>query len=108
MKITEETISLIERALNIKLYNGQKEYLLNDGTYWYNFGRASGKTLVYCIKLALSDGNPLDMRKPWEICDPDYGLDENKYNYSRWFRKFFFKIWHSLKDAGLPVRELII
>lgn len=107
MKITEEVIPLIEKALDIKLYDGQKEYLVNNGTYWYSFSRASGKTLAYCVKLALSDGKPLDMRKPWEICDNDYGLPDNKQRYALWFRRFFLDIWHSLKAAGLPVRELI-
>jgi len=53
MQITEETIVLIEKALGISLYEGQKQYLLNNGTYWFG-GRATGKTLAYCIKLALS------------------------------------------------------
>jgi len=43
------------------------------------------------------EGEPLDIQKPWEICDNDY---------ARWFRDFFIKIWISLRDAGLPVREL--
>ena len=98
MQITEETIVLIEKALGISLHEGQKQYLLNNGTYWFG-GRATGKTLAYCIKLALSDGEPLDIQKPCEICDNDY---------ARWFRDFFIKIWISLKDAGLPVRELKI
>lgn len=106
MKIKEEAIPLIEKALDIQLYEPQKEYLINDGSYWYG-GRASGKTLAYRVKLALFDGEPLDMRKPWEICDTDYGPKENEINYSRWFRRFFLDIWHQLKAAGLPVRELI-
>lgn len=105
MQITEETIVLIEKALGISLYEGQKQYLLNNGTYWFG-GRATGKTLAYCIKLALSDGEPLDIQKPWEICDNDYGPESNRHSYARWFRDFFIKIWISLKDAGLPVREL--
>lgn len=106
MKITEHTIPLIEEALDIQLYESQREYLVNNGSYWYG-GRVSGKTLAYCIKLALSDGKPLNMRKPWEICDDDYGPKDNIYPYSRWFRNFFLKIWEQLKSAGLPVRDVI-
>lgn len=109
MKITKETIPLIEKALDEKLYDPQKEYLVNDGPYWYG-GRASGKTTAYCIKLALSDGDPLDMRMSTgeliDIIDPDYGPDTNKRTYIRWFRRCFLEIWEQLKAAGLPVREL--
>lgn len=106
MKITEETIPLIEKALNIRLLKGQMDYLLNDGSYWYG-DRGSGKTTAYCIKLALSDGDPLNMKKPKELCDDDYGTPHNVDRYSQWFRRFFLDIWHSLKDVGLPVREII-
>jgi hypothetical protein len=104
--ITKATIPLIEKALDIKLYDGQRKYLLYDGPYWFG-DRRSGKTLAYCVKLALSDGEPLNMKKPWEICDNDYGPPRNRQRYSGWFRGFFLKIWHSLKDTGLPVREII-
>lgn len=108
MKITEEAIPLIEKALGIKLYEPQKEYFVNDGTYWFG-GRASGKMLAYCIKLALSEGKPLDMR-PGKIInnvDPGYGMENNKSGYAHWFRYFFLDIWHLLKDAGFPVRRII-
>lgn len=107
MQITEETIALIEKALGVCLHEGQRQYLLNNGTYWFG-GRATGETLAYCIKLALSDGEPLDIQKLCEICDNDYGPESNRHNYARWFRDFFIKIWISLKNAGLPVRELKI
>lgn len=83
MKITEETIPLIEKALNIELYPWQKEWLINDTPFpdicpcllyyfkesivkscTYSFdgkrcharNRMTGKTTVHCIDLALSDG----------------------------------------------------
>jgi hypothetical protein len=100
MKITKETIPLIEKALNIKLFDKQIDYLLNNGSYWYG-DRGSGKTTAYCIKLALSDGEPLNVKKPFDFCD-----SPNTIRYSQWFKRFFLDIWNSLKDAGLPVREL--
>jgi hypothetical protein len=104
--MNELTLQIVEKALNIKLYEDQSQYLLNDGEYWFG-GRRSGKTLVYCIKLALSEGKPLDMRKPQELCDSDYGPESNKNNYARFFfREQFLRVWSDLKDYGLKVREL--
>ena len=107
MQITKEMIPLIEKALNIKLYEGQKKYLMDNGSYWYG-GRGTGKTLAYYIKLALSDGKPLDMRKLKKYCDPDYGPPENKMRYAlRYFYRLFRDIWSDLKSAGFPVRKII-
>ena len=106
MKITDETLQVVEKALNLKLYEEQKQYLIHDGSYWFG-GRQSGKTLAYCIKLALSDGGPLNMKKPIDVIDSDYGTEGNKRNYSLWFKKFFLEIWQTLKAAGLPVRKVI-
>lgn len=140
MKITEETISLIEKALNIELYPWQKEWLI-DGTLFpdicpcliYSFkesivkscissfdgkrcrarNRMTGKTTVHCISLALSDGedymyhdgqkSPIDARYMERYSD--YG--DGSVRYARGvYRRMFLEIWHSLKDAGLPVREV--
>lgn len=106
MKITEEAIPLIEKALDIKLYEGQRQYLVNDGSYWYG-GRCSGKTLAYCIKLALSDGKPLDMHQPESFCDSDYGPENNKRRYANsYFKRMFLGVRQKLKDNGFAVREL--
>lgn len=100
MKIIEETIPLIEKALDIRLYPEQTEYLLHNGSYWFG-NRRSGKTLAYSVKLALSEGEPINMEKPLDFCDSPHII-----KYSLWFRSFFLKIWQQLKFAGLPVREL--
>lgn len=105
LKIDIHVLGRVEKALGIKLYDEQIAYILHDGPYWFG-GRRTGKTLAYCVKLALSEGAPLNASEPWNISDPDCGAPENKYNYARWFRRFFLDIWHSLKDAGLPVREI--
>ena len=106
MEITEKVIPFIEKALEIRLYEKQKQYILGDGPCRFG-GRASGKTTVYCIRLALSDGEPLDMRKPQEICDSTYREGNNEPRYAIWFRRYFLDIWQGLKDAGFPVRELV-
>ncbi|WP_051461059.1 hypothetical protein [Ruminiclostridium josui] len=131
LKITEEVIHLIEKALDIKLFPWQKDYLVNDtpfpticpclidvfdtenirkscsayhfdGKRCHAIGRRTGKTFAYCIQLALSDGEPIDMRKPEKYSDHD------TLRYARgYFKSMFFDIWDSLNIAGLPVRELI-
>lgn len=105
MKITSGNLPFIEKALGITFYEGQKQYLLNDNTYYYG-GRQTGKTLAYCVKLALSDGIPLNVTQPWKFCDNDCGTVNNVSSYSKWFLCYFHKIWSALKRAGLPVRNL--
>jgi len=103
--ISENLLRAVEKVLDIKLYNEQKNYLLNDGDYWFG-GRQSGKTTAYCIKLALSDGPPLDMSVSYKWCDNDCGTPTNKRRYSDWFRGCFLDIWTRLKDAGFMVRDI--
>ena len=106
----DEAISKkVEEALNITLYADQKRYLLSPSneTFYWPGGRRTGKTLAHCIKLALSDGEPLDMRCPEHICDNDYGPESNRHNYARGFyRRVFLDVWKCLKDKGLKVREI--
>ena len=92
----------IEKALGFKLYDAQKGYLLSKNRYMYARGRGSGKTLAYCIKLALSEGIPLDMRKSEEFSDRE---EPHSYNKG-YFRDMFYKVWASLKKQGFKVREL--
>lgn len=101
MKITEEMLIHIEKALDITLYGHQRRYLLT-GDYM-GHGRRNGKTLAHCIKLALSEGTPLDLRKPEEFSD--YGDGSRRYARS-YYRKVFLDIWYSLKEYGLPVRDI--
>lgn len=131
MKITEETIPLIEKALNIKLYPWQKEWLINripfpdicpcllfsfkesvvkscitrfDGKRCHARNRATGKTTIHCINLALSDnGEPIDIRVMERYSD--WGDGSSRYA-NGFYKRMFLDIWHSLKDAGLPVRDL--
>lgn len=104
MKITEEVIPHIEKAIGFELYETQKEYLLHHSTDILHRGRRSGKTVSYCIKLALSEGEPLNMGKPYEFSD--HGDGTAKYAYGH-FRKEFLRYRRMLKDYGLPVREII-
>ncbi|HHX59144.1 MAG TPA: hypothetical protein GX707_00140 [Epulopiscium sp.] len=120
MTITEETIPLIEKALNVKLYEPQKRYLLGFKA-GYGMDRGVGRTFAHCIYLALSDGkdfvvtddrygkvhirgnDPIDARKMERYSD--YGDGSLRYA-NRFFKRMFLEIWEQLKSAGLPVREV--
>lgn len=104
MNITERHIPLIERCFNLKLYEHQKLYLLDKGTL--ESGRRTGKTFAYCIKLALSDGEPLNMRKPEDFADERRLANHRRYAMS-YFRHEFILIRNTLKESGFRVRELI-
>jgi hypothetical protein len=150
LKITEETIPMIEKALGFKLFPWQKEYLVNDtpfpdicpclmdvldkqhirdscdarfdGKRCRYRNRGTGHTVAHCIDLALSDGqdrtildrngfieaiimgiDPIDTRKMEHYSD--YGDGSIRYAMG-FYRHMFLDIWHQLKAAGLPVREL--
>ncbi|WP_175560627.1 hypothetical protein [Paenibacillus sp. NAIST15-1] len=57
--MNEHKIDHIEKALNATLTGQQRMSLLSDEDVFCVGGRGSGRTFVHCIKLALSDGNPL-------------------------------------------------
>ena len=82
MVVDKQVIHKIEEIFDFNLYNEQKEYLLNDNYYWQG-GRRSGKTFAYCIKLALSEGYPLDFTKN-QITDESHGT-----RYNIWFKQYF-------------------
>jgi len=106
MKIDERTIEIIEKALDFKLYRAQKDYLMHEASL--RGGRATGKTLAHCIKLALSEGEPLNACYPEEFCDDDYGRRINKERYAKHFYRYaFMEIRELLSDTGLPVRDVM-
>lgn len=105
MDIQSCHIPLIEKALEVKLYDWQKDWLINGK--WMPNARGNGKTFAYCINLALSEGKPLNVQRPEDFCDSDYGPPGNKVRYARaFFRRMFFDVWIQLKDAGFPVRPI--
>ena len=54
----------VEKALDIKLYRWQKDLILFDITYSgeVSHTRRAGKTLANCIRLCLSEGEPIVAR----------------------------------------------
>jgi len=101
MEIQEFHIPLIERAIGFRLYQHQVDYLLGKG--WAMSGRRAGKTVAHCIKLALSDGEPLNLRKPYEFSD--YGDGSKRYAYDHYVREFL-RIREMLKNHGFLVRDV--
>ncbi|GKU76862.1 hypothetical protein [Paenibacillus sp. L3-i20] len=90
----------IERSLGFRLHDWQKHYLLTGELNSPN-GRATGKTAIYCVKLALSK-EEFKLRDLEKFRDEDHGL-----NYSRWFRNTFLKIRDQLKANGFKVCEIV-
>lgn len=103
MKINELVIGHIENALNVKLTGDQKMYLLTSENMCWSGRRGSGRTFARCIKLALSEGEPLDMSSPEKYSDYGDGTIRYARNY---FRHMFMDIWHQLYDYGFPVRKV--
>lgn len=133
MKITEENIPIIEKALDIRLLLWQINFLIKnepfpniypchvkefdtekikercnimrfDCTKCPLVNRRIGKTLAYCIKLALSDGDPLDIDYPEKFCDYPF----TKYYAKNSFLGQFLEIREKLRDGGLQVRKLVL
>ena len=121
MKITEEIIPLIEKALGFKLFPWQIDFLANDipfpdicpclikdfdteriremciarytGRNRCEYrNRRTGETTAEIIKIILSErGRPVELR-----------------GSRSWYRHTFIDIHRKLKSVGLPVRELIL
>lgn len=98
-------IPLIEKALGFELYEHQRNYILNKG--FLKGGRNTGKTTAYCVKLALSKGEPIDLRKP-ELYADETQLNGHTEYAKRFFKNEFLKIRDQLKSVGLDVRGIII
>lgn len=104
MAIRAHHIPLIENCLNFKLYDYQKKYLLNE-PHNFPLGRCTGRTTAFCIKLALSDGEPLNISKPEEFSDMRHL--SNHVSYARgFFRYEFMEIREKLNNAGFDVRDV--
>lgn len=104
MDIQSHHIPLIEKCLNFKLYDHQKAYLLGTGAL--TGGRRTGKTVAYCVKLALSSGEPLNLNKPEEFADM-WNLPHRNVYSRNFFRDEFVGIRNMLKDYGFEVRDVI-
>ena len=105
-----EHIRRIEHALGFSLYEDQIKYTLGEIlTPNYDPYRRTGKTTAYCIKLSLSDGPALDIRKPHTFSDAMYSgldmVDGRRYSKS-FFLPYFLRIRDRLSYHGFRVRDI--
>lgn len=104
-------IAAIEAALGMKLYENQIKYIIGEIEQPnYDNDRATGKTTAYCIKLALSSGDPLDLRRPELFSDSVYsGITDRIGRYSKsFFLPEFMRIRKQLSKYGFAVRDVYI
>ena len=96
MKITNETIPLIEKALGFELYEWQRAYLL-DEIYVKPTERATGRTTAYIVKLLLTNREPINIK-----FDAMKYKDYHTVHYTGFFRNFMREIDEKLTVVGLP------
>lgn len=105
MEIKETILPFIEQALEIKLYDDQKHYLLD--SVWFGPRRRGGKTLAYCIKLALTE-EELYLGEPEAFADTDSRDPHLSKMYARHiFLREFLTVHKKLKDYGFKVATLV-
>ena len=102
--MNREEIRVIELALGFKLLPFQIAYIKG---YSDDLGttRGSGRTTAYCIKIALSDGEPLYLDRIHEFADMKR-LGNHRTYASHFFKNSFMDIHTKLKAFGLKVREV--
>ena len=74
--ITPETIQKIESVFGFSLYDWQKDYLIGKIKHRVG-GRHNGNTFAYCVKLLLSDGDPIKIKDIQKYIDEVIG---DKFN----------------------------
>ena len=101
-EISEKRVAEVEKALGIKLYICQRDFILNGNRGCPN-ERCTGYTTAYCIKLLLTAGEPL---KLWDPEQMKQLADYKNNNFYHWdfFRKFLGEHYKQLKAAGVETR----
>ena len=98
-KIDLLDIRKIEKAFGFSLYDWQKDYLL-ENHYKFPYGRrCSGRTFAYCLKLLLSDGEPIKHRDLFKYKDENHGT-----HYDSWFVRYIRDINKTLVAARFETR----
>ncbi|APC41535.1 hypothetical protein [Clostridium estertheticum] len=104
--LTDEQIVKVEKALDIKLYEWQRMLLQSSSSVSVEIpkDRGIGRTLMYCINLAMTIGKPINKQDIWEYSDW-HGRYGRHYD-ELFFKDMFLDIWSKLRDVGLPVRHI--
>ena len=114
-----------KRVLRFKLYNWQKDVILNG--YWGNKNvpltqRRAGKTLAYDLYFILNDEFEYDTGKPCntstnlklslnkvslanEVLIDELSL-ENSLNYRKWHMREMQSLYMRIKDNAITVRDI--
>lgn len=111
-----DLLNSIEKALDIKLYEWQRKYLLEEPMLldMRITGRATGKTLVWVIKQLFESREPLDLSdktgimksSDWWCCEVDI-YRARSHPYAGWYKNYVKKIYQTLNDKGIQTREVI-
>lgn len=100
---SDETIRMVEIALQITLYDWQKTYIFGKSDYQAP-GRATGKTLAHMIKLCLSDGEPINLFQQRDI--EHYSDGWHGTRYLDWYRRNLWDVYEKLKRQPLRLRKI--
>lgn len=98
MTITEEIIPKIESVFGFPLYEWQRDYLLGKRDADVS-SRRNGKTFAYCVKLLLSNGEPIKKREIFKYADGWHGN-----RYPKWFAHYCLEINEKLISNGFKTR----
>lgn len=110
----ERTIRKVEQALGLKLYDWQKAFIFYNKPYNYYVSgyRGTGKTLAHCLRLCLSEGEPIVATlTPPVIAKNEFlqylGEDGSTIHRSKFFIDELRKVYNKLLEAGnIDLREI--
>ncbi len=114
--LNEKLINAIEIALNIKFYEWQRKYLLNEPMLldMKMTGRCTGKTLVYIIKKLFEHPEPLSLKSRTEVLKvADWWCCENRkeialrHPYLDYYKHELKDIYIKLNEAGIITRKIL-
>ena len=110
----ERTIRKVEQALGLKLYDWQKAFIFYDKPYGFevSYARRTGKTLAHCLRLCLSEGEPIVAAlTPPVIAKNEFlqylGEDGSTIHRSKFFIDELWQVYNKLLAAGnIDLREI--
>lgn len=104
----ERAIPRIEDALGIRLHGWIKTYIFtrHNAEDLVPDGRRLGRTTARALRLVLSDGEPIIVRRPEDLC-PYAGEDAVDHKRMQLFCDAVLRIHRKLKAAGgIDIREI--
>jgi hypothetical protein len=103
-KITDETITKIEKTFGFSLYPWQVDYLKGNRSDTPVGDRHTGKTFAYCLRLLLSGSSEHDFSDPRTI---RFLVDDHSRGpvYMKWFQGYILELDNWLKLAGFDTNN---